>query len=303
MNAPQLQWETQRAFLAVLRTGSLSGAARLLGIAQATARRRIEALEQSVGVSLFIRSPQGLLPTDMARELIGHVEAMAVAANAFNRAASADSAVAAGTVRLTCGQLLGVEVLPPLLRTLRRSHPQLAMELSVSNRLQALALQEADVAVRIRRPNESSVVTRKVGDLHVGLYATPELLAEQGVPDSIVHLKDFPLIGPDRNLAEIELLQQQGFDCASERTLIRTDDHLAQLAALRAGLGIGVCSSQLAQRYGLVRVLPQQVGFDVDVWVAMHQDMRRVPRVAVVFEAVGSGLADFLTTPSASVGR
>ncbi|AMN80373.1 LysR family transcriptional regulator [Pseudomonas azotoformans] len=303
MNAPQLQWETQRAFLAVLRTGSLSGAARLLGIAQATARRRIEALEQSVGVSLFIRSPQGLLPTDMARELIGHVEAMAVAANAFNRAASADSAVAAGTVRLTCGQLLGVEVLPPLLRTLRRSHPQLAMELSVSNRLQALALQEADVAVRIRRPNESSVVTRKVGDLHVGLYATPELLAEQGVPDSIVQLKDFPLIGPDRNLAEIELLQQQGFDCASERTLIRTDDHLAQLAALRAGLGIGVCSSQLAQRYGLVRVLPQQVGFDVDVWVAMHQDMRRVPRVAVVFEAVGSGLADFLTTPSASVGR
>lgn len=303
MNAPQLQWETQRAFLAVLRTGSLSGAARLLGIAQATARRRIEALEQSVGVSLFIRSPQGLLPTDMARELIGHVEAMAVAANAFNRAASADSAVAAGTVRLTCGQLLGVEVLPPLLRTLRRSHPQLAMELSVSNRLQALALQEADVAVRIRRPNESSVVTRKVSDLHVGLYATPELLAEQGVPDSIVQLKDFPLIGPDRNLAEIELLQQQGFDCASERTLIRTDDHLAQLAALRAGLGIGVCSSQLAQRYGLVRVLPQQVGFDVDVWVAMHQDMRRVPRVAVVFEAVGSGLAEFLTTPSASVGR
>lgn len=295
MNAPQLQWETQRAFLAVLRTGSLSGAARLLGIAQATARRRIEALEQSVGVSLFIRSPQGLLPTDMARELIGHVEAMAVAANAFNRAASADSAVAAGTVRLTSGQLLGVEVLPPLLRTLRRSHPQLAMELSVSNRLQALALQEADVAVRIRRPNESSVVTRKVGDLHVGLYATPELLAEQGVPDSIVQLKDFPLIGPDRNLAEIELLQQQGFDCASERTLIRTDDHLAQLAALRAGLGIGVCSSQLAQRYGLVRVLPQQVGFDVDVWVAMHQDMRRVPRVAVVFEAVGAGLAEFLT--------
>ena len=149
----------------------------------------------------------------------------------------------------------------------------------------------------------SDLVTRKVGDLHVGLYATPELLAEQGVPDSIVQLKDFPLIGPDRNLAEIELLQQQGFDCASERTLIRTDDHLAQLAALRAGLGIGVCSSQLAQRYGLVRVLPQQVGFDVDVWVAMHQDMRRVPRVAVVFEAVGSGLAEFLTTPSASVGR
>lgn len=294
MNAAPLQWETQRAFLAVLRTGSLSGAARMLGIAQATARRRIEALEQSVGVSLFIRSPQGLLPTDMARELIGHVEAMAVAANAFNRAASADAAAAGGTVRLTSGQLLGVEVLPPMLRTLRHSHPQLSIELSVSNRLQALARQEADVAVRIRRPTEATVVTRKVGDLHVGLYATAELLAQVGAPESLLQLEDYPLIGPDRDLAQTELLEQHGFNCHSARTVIRTDDHLAQFAALRAGLGIGVCASQLAQRHGLVRVLPDQVGFDVDVWVAMHQDMRRVPRVAVVFEGVGAALTDYL---------
>jgi DNA-binding transcriptional LysR family regulator len=294
MNAPQLQWETQRAFLAVLRTGSLSGAARLLGIAQATARRRIEALEQSVGVSLFIRSPSGLLPTDTAKDLISHVEAMAVAANAFNRAASADAALASGTVRLTSGKLLGVEVLPPMLRSLRRDHPQLAIELSVSNRLQALARQEADVAVRIRRPTEATVVARKVGDLQVGLYAAPELLAEQGTPDTVAQLHGYPLIGPDRNLLEIEFLRERGFDCSAANALIRTDDHLAQLAALRAGLGIGVCSSQVAQRHGLVRVLPGQVDFSVDVWIAMHQDMRRVQRIALVFEALGGALAEFL---------
>jgi DNA-binding transcriptional LysR family regulator len=294
MNAPQLQWETQRAFLAVLRTGSLSGAARLLGIAQATARRRIEALEQSVGVSLFIRSPSGLLPTDTAKDLISHVEAMAVAANAFNRAASADAALASGTVRLTSGKLLGIEVLPPMLRSLRRDHPQLAIELSVSNRLQALARQEADVAVRIRRPTEATVVARKVGDLQVGLYAAPELLAEQGTPDTVAQLHGYPLIGPDRNLLEIELLRERGFDCSAANTFIRTDDHLAQLAALRAGLGIGVCSSQVAQPHGLVRVLPGQVDFSVDVWIAMHQDMRRVQRIALVFEALGGALAEFL---------
>ncbi|MGB3123922.1 MAG: LysR family transcriptional regulator [Pseudomonas sp.] len=293
MNAPLLQWETQRAFLAVLRTGSLSGAARLLGIAQATARRRIEALEQSVGVSLFVRSPKGLLPTDMARELISHVEAMAVAANAFNRAASADTAEVAGTVRLTSGQLLGVEVLPPMLRTLRRAHPHLAVELNVSNRLHALALQEADVAVRIRRPTEATVVTRKVGDLHVGLYAAPELLAEQGTPERLAELADYPLIGPDRNAQDIAFLHEQGVDCGAARTVLRTDDHLAQFAALRAGLGIGVCPAQLAQRHGLVRVLPE-VAFNVDVWIAMHQDMRRVPRVAVVFDALGAALTAFL---------
>ncbi|WP_294738411.1 LysR family transcriptional regulator [uncultured Pseudomonas sp.] len=294
MNPPLLQWETQRAFLAVLRTGSLSGAARLLGIAQATARRRIEALEHSVGVSLFIRSPAGLLPTDTAKDLISHVEAMAVAANAFNRAASADAALAGGTVRLTSGKLLGVEVLPPMLRTLRRDHPQLAIELSVSNRLQALALQEADVAVRIRRPTEAAVVARKVGDLQVGLYAAPELLAEQGTPDTVAQLQGYPLIGPDRNLLEIEFLRERGFDCSAPHAVIRTDDHLAQLAALRAGLGIGVCSRQVAQRHGLVRVLQGQVDFNVDVWIAMHQDMRKVQRIAVVFDALGGALADFL---------
>ncbi|WP_248795559.1 LysR family transcriptional regulator [Pseudomonas sp. MWU13-2105] len=296
MNAPQLQWETQRAFLAVLRTGSLSGAARLLGIAQATARRRIEALEQSVGVSLFIRSPAGLLPTEMAKDLISHVEAMAMAANAFNRAASADAALAGGTVRLTSSKLLGVEVLPPMLRTLRQAYPQLAVELSVSNRVQALARQEADVAVRIRRPSEAAVVTRKVGDLQVGLYATPGLLAEQGTPDTIAQLDGYPLIGPDRNLVELQFLRERGFDCTSQRTLIRTDDHLAQLAALRAGLGIGVCSSQLARRHELVRVLPEQVDFSVDVWIAMHQDMRRVQRIALVFDTLGESLTQFLGT-------
>jgi DNA-binding transcriptional LysR family regulator len=294
MNAPQLHWETQRAFLAVLRTGSLSGAARLLGIAQATARRRIEALEQSVGVSLFIRSPSGLLPTETARELIGHVEAMALAANAFNRAASADVAQTSGTVRLTAGKLLGVEILPPMLRRLRQQHPQLALELNVSNRLQTLSQQEADVAVRIRRPTEASVVARKVGDLHVGLYATPELLAEQGVPETVEDLRRFPLIGPDRHGGEIEFLCARGFDCSAEHTAIRTDDHLAQWAALRAGLGIGVSFRQLAQRHGLVRVLPGQVDFTVDVWIAMHQDMRRVQRVSAVFDGLGADLQAFL---------
>jgi len=294
MNAPQLQWETQRAFLAVLRTGSLSGAARLLGIAQATARRRIEALEQSVGVSLFIRSPSGLLPTETARELIGHVEAMALAANAFNRAASADVTQTGGTVRLTAGKLLGVEILPPMLRRLRQQHPQLALELNVSNRLQTLSRQEADVAVRIRRPTEASAVVRKVGDLHVGLYATPELLAEQGVPETPEDLRRFSLIGPDRHAGEIEFLRERGFDCSAEHTAIRTDDHLAQWAALRAGLGIGVCSRQLAQRHGLVRVLPEFVDFAVDVWIAMHQDMRRVQRVSAVFDGLGAGLQAFL---------
>ncbi|MFJ2333314.1 LysR family transcriptional regulator [Pseudomonas helleri] len=294
MNTSPLQWETQRVFLAVLRTGSLSAAARVLGIAQATARRRIDELEKSVGLNLFVRSPKGLMPTDTARELISHAESMALAAEAFTRAASAEASACAGTVRVTSTPLLGVEVLPSLLREIRSAEPQLTLEMSITNRLQDLTLQEADVAVRIRRPSEASVVTRYVGDLHVGLYATEELLAQQGIPRNASELAHYPLIGPDRNLTEIAFLQQQGFACSARHTAIRTDNHLAQFAALRAGLGIGVCSRQLAQRHGLVRVLAEQVDFRMDVWIAMHHDLKRVRRIARVFETLGQALSRFL---------
>ncbi|MFJ4453926.1 LysR family transcriptional regulator [Pseudomonas sp. NPDC089392] len=294
MNAPQLQWETQRVFLAVLRTGSLSAAARALGIAQATARRRVDALEHSVGTSLFVRSPAGLMPTDTARELVAHAESMALAAEAFARAASAQASVAGGTVRVTASQLLGVEVLPPMLRTLREESPELAVELSVSNRMEDLALQEADVAVRIRRPSEAMVVTRHVGDLRVGLYATQALLEEKGSPQTLADLHRYPLIGPDRNLTELAFLAQQGLACSPPSSVIRTDCHLAQFAALRAGLGIGVCASQLARQHGLVHVLPDEVGFRVDIWVAMHHDLRRVKRVAQVFDGLSQALQRYL---------
>ncbi|KAB5625748.1 LysR family transcriptional regulator [Pseudomonas putida] len=297
MNTPQLQWETQRVFLAVLRTGSLSAGARMLGIAQATARRRIDALEQSVGMSLFVRSPAGLMATETAKELIGHVESMALAAEAFARAASAEAQVPGGTVRVTSNQLLGVEVLPAMLGEIRTARPELTLELSISNRLEALALQESDVAVRIRRPTEAAVVTRHVGDLQIGLYATPELLQRHGVPSTRADLARYPLIGPDRNLAEVMFLEQNGFVCEPERMALRTDDHLAQFAALRAGVGIGVCAEQLARRHGLVRVLPEAVAFSVDVWVAMHGDLRRVRRIGLVFEALGAALSAFLASP------
>jgi DNA-binding transcriptional LysR family regulator len=289
-----LHWETQRVFLAVLRTGSLSAAARALGMAQATARRRIDELESRVGMNLFVRSPKGLMPTDTARDLIGHAEAMALAAEAFTRAASAEASVPGGTVRVTSTELVSVEILPPLLHELRVALPDLTLELSVSNKPEDLALQESDVAVRLRRPTEAAVVTRHVGDLRLGLYATAELLALHGTPRSDSDLARYPLIGPDRNLPQIAFLGQQGFPCAPPHTVIRTDNLLAQFAALRAGLGIGVCASQLAGRYGLVRVLPAQVDFRVDVWIAMHHDLKRVRRIAAVFEALGQSLSRFL---------
>jgi len=294
MSSLNLHWENQRAFLAVLRTGSLSGAARLLGIAQATVRRRIEALESSVGIKLFTRSPTGLTPTDTARELIAHVESMALAAEAFNRAASSEAIAGGGTVRIASSDLLGVEVLPLLLQPIGRTHPRLTFELSVNNRLESLARQEADIAIRTHRPTEADVITRRVGALQIGLYATQEFLDRYGTPTCLESLARLPMIGPDCNLADIQTLGKQGFPLAQQRFQLRTDSHLAQQAGLRAGIGIGVCPSQLAARDGLVRVLPDTLDFAVDVWIATHRDLRRIPRIQQVFDALATAMETYL---------
>lgn len=289
-----LEWENQRVFLAVLRSGSLSGAAKLLGIAQATARRRLEALERSLDVSLFTRTPAGLTPTDPARRLIQHVEAMAIAAQAFNRMASAETDEEHGTVRITCGDLLGVEVLPGLLRDFHHRHPGLKLELSINDPLEDIARQQSDIAVRLVRPTEAEIVTRRVGVLRVGLYASAECLARHGRPDSLEAVRRGPLIGPDRRSADLRRLVEAGLCEAHQPFAIATDNHLAQLAALKAGLGFGLCPSSIARAHGLIGILPDSFGFEIDVWLAMHNDLRRIRRIAKTFEVLSQALHDYL---------
>ncbi|MFJ4346224.1 LysR family transcriptional regulator [Pseudomonas sp. NPDC089401] len=289
-----LEWESQRVFLAVLRSGSLSGAAKLLGIAQATARRRLDHLEQVLGLSLFTRSPSGLTPTSGAQRLIEHVESMDLAAQAFNRMASAETAPDQGTVRVTCGELLGVEVLPGLLRDFHHGHPGLKLELSIGDALEDIARLQSDIAVRLLRPVEADITVRRVGSLRVGVHASAACLRRHGTPASLQALRQGPLIGPDRRSADLRRFVQSGLCEVDQHFAIASDNHLAQLAALKAGLGFGLCPTRMARDLGLVRVLPDRIGFEVDVWLAMHSDLRRVGRIARVFEVLGEALQEYL---------
>ncbi|WP_285415273.1 LysR family transcriptional regulator [Pseudomonas sp. efr-133-TYG-5] len=289
-----LEWESQRVFLAVLRSGSLSGAAKLLGIAQATARRRLDSLEAGLGLKLFTRTSTGLVPTETARGLVQHVESMALAADAFNRMASAETDVSRGTVRLTSSAFLGVEVLPGLMRDFHYQHPALKLQISITDSLEDIARQESDIAVRLVRPREAEVLVRRTGALRVGLYASAQCLERYGEPASLEALRRAPMIGPDRRSADLRRLVEVGL-CEPDQTFsIATDDHLAQLAALRHGLGFGLCPATVAATYGLIPVLADSFGFDVDVWIAMHNDLRKVRRIAKAFEALAEALTLYL---------
>lgn len=278
-------WENQRAFLAVLRSGSLSAASRELGVAQPTVRRRLEALERSLGTALFTRSPSGLAPTDAARELGHHAEAMAASAAAFERAASAGPAEIAGTVRITASEIVGAEVLPAMLAALRERHPRLRFEVVLSNYTQDLLRQEADIAVRMVRPVQAALVMKHVGTVKLGLFAHPDYIAAHGEPRSIDELSRFTIIGPDRTADELRAIIDVFGLPASKLLSFRTDSHLGQLAAIRAGAGIGICQLPLARRQPeLIRLLPDEFEHDLPSWVVMHEDLARVPRIRVAFD-------------------
>ncbi|MCW3835235.1 LysR family transcriptional regulator [Sphingomonas canadensis] len=290
-----LEWDQQRAFLAVVREGSLSGAARALGLAQPTVRRRIEELEAALGAVLFTRSPGGLQPTDLAAALTGHAEAMAMAADAFVRSASAAAHEVAGTVRISASDVIAIEVLPPILAGLAERHPRLAIALSPSNRTEDVLRREADVAVRMVPPSQDALVARRIGQIPLGLHAHRSYVARRGLPASLADLRGHGLIGVERDSPILRAVRAHGYPVSVADFSFRSEDDLAQLAAIRAGLGIGLCQVPLAARDpDLLPVLHEGFTFPLETWVVCHEDQRDVARVRAVFDALVDGLLAYL---------
>lgn len=288
-------WERQRAFLAVLREGSLSGAARALDLAQPTVRRRIEELEAGLSTPLFTRSPGGLIPTERGLMLREHAEAMALAADAFIRSASAGKDEVAGTVRISASEVVAVEVLPPILAELAEAHPKLAIALSPTNRNEDVLRREADIAVRMVRPRQEALVARWVGSIPLGLHAHRDYLARHGEPERFDELGEHQLIGVENDSPVLRVLQDQGFAIGRDDFSFRSDHDLAQLAAIRAGLGIGFCQVPLAARDpNLVRLFPGAIRYDMETWVVAHEDQRGLARIRATFIALVEGLSAYI---------
>lgn len=281
-------WELFAAYLAVCRTSSLSAAARQLGLSQPTVRRQIEALEALIGATLFTRSATGLIPVAGHSALMAQAEAMEAAAQAFARLASAAADTVAGAVRLSCSRVYGVEILPPILAALMARWPALEIELVLTNDVSNLLRRDADIAVRLTPPQQEALVARKVAPMRVGLFAAPSLAKRlEGL--------DFPalaatglMIGQDRSETLAAGLRQHGL-VPPQRTVFRSDDDLAQLGAIRAGIGFGICQVVIGERAGLVRLLPD-VTPTVGAWVVMHEDQSRLARTRTVFDALVADL-------------
>jgi DNA-binding transcriptional LysR family regulator len=291
------KWETYRSFLAVMMAGSLSAAARKLALTQPTLGRHIDQLEDDLGVPLFTRSQSGLIPTQAARELQPHAQAMASAAEALVRASSGVDAEERGTVRLTASVVVGGEVLPPILTSFREKHPHIAVELVLSDATQDLLRRDADIAVRMVRPTQEALVARKIGRIGFGLFAHRRYLDKHGTPRTLEDIGRHAVIGFDKETPFIQALRRSGLPLTRDLFALRTDADLAQLAAIRAGFGIGVTQLGIGRRDGdLVALLPGALKFEIEMWLAVHKDLRGNKRMRLLFDHMAEGLGGYAAT-------
>jgi DNA-binding transcriptional LysR family regulator len=289
-------WDLLQSLHAVLEAGSFSAAARLRRLTQPTLGRHIDQLERQLGAPLFLRSPRGLQPTDLALAFRQHLADMAAAASAAGRDTEGLISGEGGVVRLAVSEIVGIEVIPAMLARFREDHPGIDVELVLNNKNEDLTRRDADVAVRMARPTQNSLVAKKVGDLHLGFHATPEYVARHGEPKDFEELQTHTLIGFDRTYPEmIDELSIGALGRPISRDLFsyRTDNDVAQLAAIRAGVGIGVCQDQIGKTSGLVPVAPELFSFTLPIWICMHETLRGAPRMRLMFDHLAKEFAAY----------
>lgn len=280
-------WEDYRTFLALMRAGSFAGAARLTGLSHPTVRRRIESLEKKLDLVLFIRQRDGMTPTPAARKLLRMAEIMQDATRSFMETASAESGRASGVVRLTCGEITAIEILPPLIADLRAHHPALFLELAIDGGTGSVLRGAADIAVSMVRPVHRALYGRRVGSIRAGLFAHRRYLAVAGAPATLADLTNFALIGPDSRLLPPIVQTPSGLQVSLDDVAYRCDSYDGQLAAIRAGVGIGAIQVPIALRDpALRRVLESEFDVELEPWIVTHEDLRNDPRIRTVFDAL-----------------
>ena len=284
-------WALLRAFLEVAQAGSLSRAALALGSSQPTLSRQIAQLEVQLGHALFERTTRGVRLTDAGAALRVPVERMREQALQFELVAAGRSQSLAGTVRVTASDVYSAYVLPPLLRALRESHPEIQIELVASDRIENLLEREADIALRTARPRQTALVARRLADQPLGLYAHRDHVLAHGRPTAAT-LRQHSWVGYDRSDQMLRGFRAAGIAADKAMFGFRCDNQIVAWQAVLAGLGIGVMAQRVAAQFPQVqRVLPRVVIAPMPLWLTAHRELRGTPRLRVVFDALAQALA------------
>jgi DNA-binding transcriptional LysR family regulator len=288
-------WTLVRSFLAALEHGSLLGAARALKSSQPTIGRHIAELELQLGVALFERTGRGLKPLDMALRLADSARAMEAGAHQLQRSVSSLDEAVSGTVRIAASQPVACILLPPVLARLQQKLPGIQIELVSSNEVSNLLRREADIAVRMLPPDQTSLVAKRIGKVTIGTYAHRTYLQRAGTPREPTELLAHALIGNDKNEDILRGFAAMGYPVAREQFAFRTDDLMAHWHAVRGGVGIGFVADYVARSDAdVVPLLPMLKIPALPVWLAVHREIRTSKRIRAVYDFLGDAIPDAL---------
>jgi len=268
-------WTLVRSFLAVLEGGSVMAGARRLGARQPTLSRHVAELEAQLGVALFERTGRGVTPTAAARAIAEAAREMESGATALARRLQSLRETRGGTVRVTSSAVAASYLLPPVLAALQEAEPDIQIELVASNALTNLLRREADIAVRMVRPAQASLVARKLADLPIVACAHRRYLRAHGTPRTAEELLAHRLIGYDREDTIVRGFAATGFAIDRERFALRTDDQVAYGRLVAAGAGIGFAARYNLRAWpGVVAILPGLKIPALPCWLAVHREIR-----------------------------
>lgn len=288
-------WTLVRSFLAVIDAGSLMGAARRLRAQQPTLSRHIAEFESQLGVPLFERTGRGVTPTAAALVIADAARQMQDGADALSRALAGQLQSSSGCVRISCSQVAAVWLLPEILVALRAAEPGIEVELVASNQISNLLQREADIALRMVRPQQDSLISRKLADIPIVVAAHESYLARAGIPQTSADLLQHQLIGYDQDDTIIRGFAQMGIDFPREKFGLRTDDQVAYGQLVAAGAGIGfVARYNLRYWPGVQVLLPELMIPPLPCWLAVHREIRSNLLVRRVYDFLAEAIPNAL---------
>jgi DNA-binding transcriptional LysR family regulator len=302
MDVRRVDWSLFRSFLAVVDSGSVLGAAKRLGSHQPTVSRHIAELEAQLGVSLFDRNGRGAIPTAAGRAIVGGARLMAEGLEAVETSVMGVRSPEGGVVHLACSEVIATFILPRYISRLVSLHPEIQIDLVVSNLISNLGRREADIAIRMVRPTESTLTARKLGDLALGLFASSGYLARRGEPATLDQLKDHALVGLDADDSLIRGFHAAGIALDREHFSVRTDNQVAYIRLVQSGVGIGVMPVVVGRDLlKLCPVLATMPTATLPVWLVVHREISDSPVIRTVFDFLAaelkSALIDGALTP------
>ena len=287
----KFDWNKARAFLVTAEEGSLSAAARALGMAQPTLGRQVDGLEQELGIVLFERVGRGLQLTPGGLELLDHVRVMGDAAGRVSMNALGQSQTLEGRVCISASETYAAVLLPPIIAKLRIMEPDIHVEIVVSNQASDLRRREADIAIRNFRPTEPDLIAKKVGEADAVLYATPDYIEKIGNPTMPQDLRHAHFVNLDHAGMMIKALNKLGLGLTEENFPLLTESYLVMWELVRQGAAIGILDAHIGDADPTVRrVLPDFQPFIFPIWLVSHRELTTSRRIRRVYDYLAEEL-------------